>query len=140
MKELLNILAHGDDTQLAGRVYNTESLSDSARQIPVILLRTLHAPRPDMRLTVVERHPSGRFELVILRIPWAVQSSEPGSGYHPLLVAEQAGELRAVGFVLPWNEVIPQLGAEMNSILPLSMVWITRLNAFKAGASSVESS
>jgi hypothetical protein len=130
--ELLDILAHGDDAAVAGRVYDAEALSDSERRVPLGLLRSPRAPTRGSRLEVVERHPSGRFELVVLRVPWQAKAGEPGSGYHPLLVTEQSGTLRAVGFVLPWNEVIPRLGAEMAGVLPLSVVWVGRLNALKA--------
>jgi hypothetical protein len=138
VEELLDILAHGNDAQVAARVYDVESLSESARRIPLSFLRTLRAPRPDLRLEVVERHRSGRFDLLILWVSWFAKADEPGSGYHPLLVTEQGGTLRAVGFVLPWNEVIPQLGAEMSSVTPLSVIWITRSMAFKSGARPAE--
>ena len=56
--ELLGILAHGDDIQVAARVFAVESLSEAARQIPVNFLHCLRAPQADLHLEVVERHPS----------------------------------------------------------------------------------
>jgi hypothetical protein len=138
VEELLNILAHGDDSQVVARIYNAEFLSDLARQIPLNFLRSLRAPWPEASLEVVERHPRGQFELVILRLSWRVKETEPGSEYHPLLVAEQGGSLRVVGFVLPWNELIPQLGPEMGTVMPLSLIWISRLTALTAGAKPAE--
>jgi hypothetical protein len=131
MNELLDILAHGDDAQLAARVYDTEALSESARQVSVGLLQLLRAPQGNAALEVVERHPSGRFELVILRVPWKHRAGDPVSSLHPLLVAEQSGQLRAVGFMLPWNDIMPRLEAEMDIIMPLSMLWIGRVMALR---------
>jgi hypothetical protein len=83
---------------------------------------------------MVDRVPA-RFELVVLWVPWQAKAAEPGSGYHPLLVTEQRGSLRAVGFILPWNEVMPQLETEMASVIPLSIIWVTRVSVLKAGTS-----
>jgi hypothetical protein len=126
--EFLDILAHGDDAAVTARIYDAEYLSTSSRQVPLGLLRKLHAPAPGWKLEVVERHPGDGFELLVLRIPWLVNSGEPDSGLHPLIVAEQGGALRAVGFVLPWNEVIPRLGPEMSKVMSLAMIWIGRVN------------
>jgi hypothetical protein len=131
MQDLLDILAWGDDAQVAHRIYGSESLTEDQCLIPLALLRALRAPRPGLRLSVVERHASGRFELLILRVPWLETEGKSGSGYRPLLVAEQVGTLRALGYVLPWNEILGQLGAEMASVMPLSLVWILRLQALK---------
>lgn len=132
MDELLDILAHGDDTEVTARIYDVECLSETARSIPLDLLRKLHAPDRHWRLELIERRHSGRFELLVLRIPWLVMANEPGSGLHPLIVADQGGALRTVGFVLPWNHVVPRLGAEMNEIASLSMAWIGRASAANA--------
>jgi hypothetical protein len=134
VQELLDTLARGDDAAIAARIYGAESLPDSARQIPLGLLRRLRAPRPGLHLQVVERHRSGRFELLILRVPWLAGPGDPAGGHHPLLVAEQGGSPRAVGFVLPWNEVLPQLEAEMPAIMPLSLLWISRPRGAPPGA------
>lgn len=136
--ELLGILAHGDDIQVAARVFAVESLSEAARQIPVNFLHCLRAPQADLHLEVVERHPSGRFQLLILLVPWFGKDGKPGSEYHPLLVTEEDGSLRVVGFVLPWNEVMPQLESEMGSLMPLSIIWITRVMALKWGPHAAE--
>lgn len=132
MDALLNILAYGDDAAVTSTVYDAESLTDAAIQIPLALLRTLRAPEPGLRLEVVERHQSGRFELLILRLPWKTNPREPGSGLHPLLIADQAGTPRAVGFVLPWNEIVQSLESELNSVTSLSVMWIQRLAALRA--------
>jgi hypothetical protein len=54
--------------------------------------------------------------------------------YPAIAVTKEDGPdpFRAVRFVLPCNESVPQLEAEMGRLLPLSMAWISRLNAFKA--------
>jgi len=131
--ELLDILAHGDDAAVMSRIYDADSLSDAECEVPLGLLQSLRAPDPKSHLHIVERHPSGRFELVVLRVPWRVKAGESDSGYHPLIVAEQGGALRAVGFVLPWNEVIARLDAELEEeVMPLSAVWVGRRIALNA--------
>ena len=131
LEPLLQVLAHGDDNELAARIYAAESLSPAARSIPLGLLRALRAPSPAVRLEVDARHGSGRFELVVLRVPWNATPDDPVSAFHPLIVAPQHDQYRAVGFVLPWNEIIPMLEAERAELHLLSAIWIQRVLALR---------
>ena len=128
-ESLLNAIAHGGEPHVSAYVYGGNDLSFSERRFALDLLSRLHAPSADQSLTIVERQASGRFTLLILRVPWLAHDGDPASGYHPLLVAEQGNSYRAVGYVLPWNEIIPQFSAEeMGQIQSLSIRWIVWLS------------
>ncbi|NEO83410.1 MAG: hypothetical protein F6J87_03995 [Spirulina sp. SIO3F2] len=125
--ELLSVLAHGDDSQLKTVIYNYQLLTESEWQIPLKLLRKLQSPESKQNLSVVEEHYLDRFVLLILRVPWLDEPDVPLSKLHPLIVAEQDGKLRAIGYVLPWNEITEQFSTvDVSTIRQLSMIWIQK--------------
>jgi hypothetical protein len=135
IEKLLTTLAHGDEVELEAVIYGYESLSDAERRVPLGLLKKLHSPSFEQDLVVVEKHSLDRFSLLIVRVPWLSDPEEVLSGHEPLLIAKQGKELRVLGYVLPWNEIIEQFSRdEMAIITKLSMVWISKtIQAQKTG-------
>ncbi|APR75907.1 Hypothetical protein A7982_01254 [Minicystis rosea] len=121
--ELLEVLARGEMTDLEAAVYGGDSLSPEQLEVPTRLLGDLRAPPGDHFFKIVERHTKGRFELVILDVPWKRVPDRRGSGYHPLLVTREP-EVRVIGFVMPWNEIMDRLPPDGGVLGELSAQWI----------------
>jgi hypothetical protein len=126
-EKFLSTLAHGEKAQLETLIYGYESLSESERQVPLRLLTKLHSPSFDQDLAVTEKHSLNRFSLLIIQVPWLLKQGEILSDLQPLLITKQGGELKILGYVLPWNEIYQKFsGAETETIRKLSMIWISK--------------
>src|SRR5262249_39695543 len=109
------------EADLARLIYQSELLPEEERSIPVRLLAGLRPPPGDCSLSIVERHVEGAFELLILYLPW--KATGKGTGYHPLLISREP-DVRIIGFVLPWNEIISRLPPGAGALGSLSATWI----------------
>jgi hypothetical protein len=61
--------------------------------------------------------------MIVARVPWP-RGSEP-AGFQPIIITGDAGREQVVGYVLPFNDIIPLVpSADMQSIAALSQWWI----------------
>jgi hypothetical protein len=120
---MLELLARGDESQVAYLIYDGEWLTAEERATPLRLLLALRPPPGDQSFSIIERHVAGDYELLILDLPWQRVPDERGTGYHPLLIT-RVPEVRIIGFVLPWNELTDRLPSGAGDLGTLSATWI----------------
>lgn len=123
MQTVLDKISHSPESELPGLLYGYTQSSPGAQQVLIGMLRPLRAPSPQQHMSVEAVRQSGRFTMIVARVPWP-RGSDP-AGLQPVIVSGDAGREQVVGYVLPFNDIIPLVsGADMQSITALSHWWI----------------
>jgi hypothetical protein len=116
---LLDRLAYDTDEEVPSLVFGYREVSPAAQDVLRTSLLPVRAPSRDQRMTVVAVRTSGSFTMAAVRVPWSRGSQAPGM--QPILVVDDAGTDKLVGYILPFNDVIPLIRAgDMERILRLS--------------------
>jgi len=125
MQPLLDRIAHAPESELPGLLYGYTQSSAGAQQVLLGMLRPLRAPSPEQRMSVEEVRRSGRFTMVVVRVPWP-RGTEP-AGMQPIIITGDAGNAQVVGYILPFNDILTLMqDADMQSITELSQWWIQK--------------
>ena len=74
-------------------------------------------------MSVVAVRQSGRFTMIVARVPWP-RGSQPG-GFQPIIITGDAGKEQVVGYVLPFDDIFSLMqGADMQSVTELSQWYV----------------
>jgi hypothetical protein len=123
MQPLLDKISHSPESELPGLLYGFTQSSPAAQKVLLGMLRPLRAPSPEQHMSAEAIRQSGRFTMVVARVPWQRGTEPPG--LQPIIVAGDAGHEQIVGYILPFDDIMPLLqGADMQSITELSQWWI----------------
>ena len=125
LQSLLEKLAHAPESDLATLVYGYDRSSTGAQKILLNMLKQLHAPSPDQNMTVETIAQSGHFRMVVAQIPWL--KGTQGSTQMPILLTSVNGVEVVVGYVLPFDDLIPLLAeTDLADTYKLAGWWATR--------------
>lgn len=123
LQSLLDEIAHDPTGKKGDALFGYDRISESDQQALLEMLGPLRAPTSNVHLSIESRRSSGRFSIVIVRVPW---NKETGSGeLHPVLLINEDGEHKVIGYVLPFNEVVPLISeADRKKLFELSKHWL----------------
>jgi|GEM_PF-2825811 len=125
MQPLLDRLSHSPESELPGLLYGYSMSTPGAQKVLLGMLSPLRAPSPEQHMSVETVRRSGRFTMIVARVPWP-RGTEP-AGFQPIIVTGDAGHEQVVGYILPFNDIFSLMqGADMQSITELSHWWIQR--------------
>lgn len=123
MAPLLEKISHSPESELPGLLFGYNQSSAGAQKVLLGMLRPLRAPSSDQNMSVEEVHQSGRFTMIVARVPWPRGTEPPG--LQPIIVTGDVGHEQLVGYVLPFDDILPLIqGADMQNITELSQWWI----------------
>ncbi len=123
MEEFLDKVSQVPESELSGLLYGYGQLKPGAQKVLVGMLRPLRAPSPNEHIIIEAVRESGRFTMIVARVPW-MRNSQP-TDLLPIIVAKSAGHQQIVGFVLPFDDTIPLFSEEdLEKIHGLSLWWI----------------
>src|SRR5687768_384243 len=95
MQTVLDRISHSPESDLPRLLYGYRESSAGAREVLVSMLRPLRSPSPEQRMTVVDARRSGRFTMIVARVPWS--RGEQAAGLQPIIVTGEAGMEQVVG-------------------------------------------
>ena len=125
MQPLLDKISHSPESELPGLLYGYSQSSPGAQKVLLGMLRPLRAPPSEQHMSVESVRQSGRFTMIVARVPWP-RGTEP-AGFQPIIITGDAGHEQVVGYILPFNGIFPLMQpADMQSITELSQWWIQR--------------
>ncbi|HET6325965.1 MAG TPA: hypothetical protein VFG04_14910 [Planctomycetaceae bacterium] len=128
-KALFGTLARGSDAQVASLIYGGARLTDDERGVPLALLARLRLSDIDTAVRVLDAGYQDPFWLLVLLLRTRQ--------LHPLLIVHEDGAPKLAGFVLPWNEIIPQFSEQqLAGANRLVVWWSQRLRELNPGASA----
>jgi hypothetical protein len=124
LEPLLQALATGTSERLKPWIYSYESLTEAGCSNILQSLKNLntqdHTSQDSLR--VVSRYNSGRFLLLVLQVPWLLQTRDE---YCPLMLRLHQRQWRLVGCSQPWVELLDQFSnTELDDLQTLSAAWI----------------
>jgi hypothetical protein len=123
MQTVLDKVSHAQEAELPALLYGYSKSSAGAQKVLLTMLQPLRAPSKDQHMSVEAVHQSGRFTLIVARVPWR-RGSQPG-GLQPIIICGETGHEQIVGYVLPFDDIIHNFaGPDMGSITQLSQWWI----------------
>lgn len=117
---LLDKIANCSAQKLPDFIYGYSRCSPDAQKILIAMLSLLRPPLADLRMAVREVRKSGRFTMIVAYLPWPHGKEAPG--LRPIIVCGEAGHEQVVAYVLPFNEILIDLGKDKTQevIRPLS--------------------
>jgi hypothetical protein len=125
MQSLLDKISHSPESELPGLLYGYSQSSTEAQEVLLGMLRPFRAPSSEQHMSVEAVRQSGRFTMIVARVPWP-RGTEP-AGLQPIIVTGDAGHEQIVGYMLPFNDILPLMqGGDMQSITELSQWWIQK--------------
>jgi hypothetical protein len=125
MQPLLDKISHLPESELPGLLYGYSQSSAGAQQVLLGMLRPLRAPSSEQHMSVEEVRQSGRFTMIVARVPWP-RGTEP-AGLQPIIITGDSGHEQVVGYILPFNDIFTLIqGVDMQSITELSQWWIQK--------------
>jgi hypothetical protein len=125
MQPLLDKISHSPEAELPSLLYGYSQSSVGAQKVLLGMLRPLRAPSSEKHMSVETVRQSGRFTMIVARVPWP-RGTEP-AGLQPIIITGDAGHEQVVGYILPFNDIIPLMqGSDMQSITELSQWWIQK--------------
>lgn len=124
LEPLLQVLATGTPEILKSWIYAHESLTEADCSNILQSLNNLnmqsYASQDSLR--IVSRYNSGRFLLLVLQVPWLLQTKNE---YYPLMLRLHQRQWRLVGCSQPWVELLDQFSnTELDDLKTLSAAWI----------------
>lgn len=120
---LLDRIAHGTDVDVGHAIYGFGQAPPPARKVLIGMLQPLRAPSADGKLSIEAAHTEGEFTLLIVRVSWPLRNSP--NGRQPVIICHRAGEPQVVGYVLPFNDLMPRFSsADLASMAALSRWWM----------------
>ena len=123
IQTFLDKLSHAPESDLPGLVYGYSKVSPGAQQVLIGQLSPLRAPSPEQHVSIEAVQQSGRFTMIVARVPWP-RGAQPG-GLQPVLITGSAGQEQLVGYLLPFDDTMPLMGGtDMECIGELSKWWI----------------
>ena len=123
MQPLLDKISHSPESELPGLLYGYSQSSPGAQRVLLGMLQPLRAPSPEQHMSVVAVRQSGRFTMIVARVPWP-RGSQPG-GFQPIIVTGDVGKEQVVGYVLPFNDIFSLMqGEDMQSVTELSQWYV----------------
>lgn len=121
MQGILDKISHSPEAELPSFLYGYDQSSPGSQKVLLGMLKPLRAPSPEQHMSVVATQRSGRFTMVIVRIPWLSQSNS----LLPIIIGDEAGKARVVGYVLPFDDIMTLFkGADRESIGELTAWWV----------------
>jgi hypothetical protein len=125
MQPLLDKISHSPESELPGLLYGYSQSSTGAQEVLLGMLRPLRAPSSEQHMSVEAVRQSGRFTMIVARVPWP-RGTEP-AGLQPIIVTGDAGHEQVVGYILPFNDIFPLMqDGDMQNITELSQWWIQK--------------
>ena len=127
MHEFLEKVSHGPEAELGELIYGYTPTSPGAKQVLLEMLRPLRAPSADQHMRIEASQDAGRFTILAVRVPWPQPPQRYGfpDGFQPIIICHEGGRDSLVGYLLPFNDIMPQFqGTEMSDIMRLSQWWI----------------
>jgi hypothetical protein len=124
LEPLLQGLATGTSEILKSWIYTHELLTEADCSKILQSLNNLNAQpcASQVPLRVVSRYDSGRFLLLILQVPWLLQTRDE---YCPLMLRLHQRRWYLVGCSQPWVELLDQFSnTELDDLQTLSAAWI----------------
>jgi hypothetical protein len=124
LEPLLQVLATGAPEKLKSWIYAYESLTeaDCSNILQSLSTLNLQGHTSQDSLQVVSRYNSGRFLLLVLQVPWLLQT---GDEYCPLMLKLHQRQWRLVGCSQPWVALLDQFSnPELDDLQTLSAAWI----------------
>src|SRR5215831_19799596 len=85
---ILNKISHSPDSELPGLIFGYSQSSPAAQKVLLGMLRPLRAPSPEQHMSVEAVRESGRFTMIVARVPWS-RGSLPG-GLQPIIITGDA--------------------------------------------------
>jgi len=123
MQTVLDKISHSPESELPALLYGYSQSSSGAQKLLLGMLRPLRAPSSEQHMSVVAVRQSGRFTMIVARVPWT-RGSQPG-GFQPIIITGDAGKEQVVGYVLPFNDIFSLMqGADMRSVTELSQWYV----------------
>jgi hypothetical protein len=123
MQTFLDRISHSPDGELPGLLYGYGQSSSGTQKVLLGMLRPLRAPSSEQHMSVEAVRHSGRFTMIVARIPWP-RGPQPG-GYQPIIITGDPGREQIVGYVLPFDDIFPLIiGVDSQCINDLS-AWYT---------------
>jgi len=123
MQTVLDKVSHTQEAELPTLLYGYSKSSPAAQKVLLAMLQPLRAPSKDQNMSVEAVQRSGRFTMIVARVPWR-RGSQPG-GLQPIIICGETGHEQVVGYVLPFDDIANDFaGADMGSIMELSHWWI----------------
>ena len=125
MQLLLDKISHSPESELPSLLYGYSQSSTGAQKVLLGMLHPLRAPSSEQHMSVETVRQSGRFTMIVARVPWP-RGTEP-AGLQPIIVTGDAGHEQVVGYILPFNDIFPLMqGDDLQSITELSQWWIQK--------------
>jgi hypothetical protein len=120
---LLDRISHSPESELPALLYGYNESPARVRQVLPGMLRPLRAPSPEQHMSVEAVRQSGRFTMIVARVPWPL--SVKAGGLHPIMVTGAPGREKVVGYLLPFNDIFPLMqGTDMRDVNELSQWWV----------------
>lgn len=123
MQTFLDKISHSPESELPSFLYGYSQSSPGAQRVLLGMLRPLRAPSPQQSMSIEAVQQSGRFAMIVARIPWP-RGPVPAE-LQPIIITGGAGHEQVVGYMLPFDDIFPLMQpADMQSITQLSQWWI----------------
>jgi hypothetical protein len=129
---LFEEMMYGSSETLSSIVYGYGRIGTGGQQVVRGMIERLREPGRMERLQIRERRTAGHFEMVIVYAPWEPHWS--AEGFLPFIIGRHDSRLQLLGYVLPFNPVIPILTAEdREHAFSLAKYWVAWIQAYKKG-------
>lgn len=105
MQALLDKLSHGPESDFPSLLYGYKQSSAGAQSVLVSMLKVLRAPSSGQHMTVDKFRRAGRFTMIVAHVPWPRGPDD--YEYQPIIICRESEQEQIVGYMLPFNDVIP---------------------------------
>jgi hypothetical protein len=122
MQAFLDRISHSPDSELPKLLYGYSQSSPAAQQVLLRMLQPLRAPSAEQQMSVEAVQRSGRFTMIVARVPWS-RGPKP---LLPVIITGDPGNEQVIGYVMPFDDIMPLLRSDMESITDLSHWWISQ--------------
>ena len=131
---LFEAIMNGPIEALSSIVYGYDYIGTSGQQVVRGMIERLREPGRTERLQITERRAAGHFEMVIAYAPWKPHWS--ADGFLPFIIGRHDLRLLVLGYVLPFNPVIPILTDEdRKTAFALAKCWVAWVQSHKKALS-----
>ena len=131
---LFEEMMHGPIEALSSIVYGYDRIGPGGQQVIRGMIERIRQPAHTDRLQIRERRNAGHFEMVIAYASWKPDWS--ADGFLPFIVGRHDSRLQVLGYVLPFNPVVPILTAEdREHAFALAKCWVAWVQSYKKALS-----
>jgi hypothetical protein len=94
MQPLLDKISHSPESELPSLLYGYGQSSSGAQQVLLGMLQPLRAPSSEQHMSIAAVRQSGRFTMIVARVPWP-RGSQSG-GLQPIIITGDVGKEQVV--------------------------------------------